>query len=51
MAMGHSDAVQPRHNHHFKTWFFQGRPRYTLATIQIDLTAQAVHETWAAIVP
>ena len=37
----------PEHRHHFKTWFFQGRPGMVLSSIQIDIQAGAVHETWS----
>ena len=37
----------PMHRHHFKTWFFQGRPGMMLSSIQIDIQAGAVHETWS----
>ena len=40
-------TVMPQHRHHFKTWFFQGRPGMTLSAIQIDIQAGAVHETWS----
>ena len=38
---------KPAYKHYFKTWYFAGRPGFSLAAIQIDLAAQAVHETWA----
>ena len=46
---GQEAATQafPQHRHHFKTWFFHGRPGMMLSSIQIDIQAGAVHETWS----
>ena len=31
----------------FKTWFVRGRQNYKLISLQIDLEAGAIHETWS----
>ena len=44
-----TQAQQPEQTY-FKTWFVKGgRPGFELSTLQVDLRAGAIHETWISI--